>query len=322
MSLSRCHGLIPLALLLGLGFATPVRAADGVVDGAGLFSHDARNKADDAIDDIRRRTRKDLLIETVRELPEARLKDYRDLKTPADRVRFFHDLAEERARRAEVNGVYVLLCRAPAEVEPRRGFFRFLPRKWSESVEPQVIGRAVVVWPSDNNACFPAEDREKLDALFGDIKVAEHNQDKVLLEAVKFAGDELQANVRGAAPVDTFRWTDILWAAAALAGLWAVLGVFRARVVARQRTPAPVPGANQGLVVLYGTTAALWLFETYLAWRHRAATSPALPPAEAPSAAESPADGSMHPDDLRVLGRGAGPWMPEGTEATTGHDHP
>jgi hypothetical protein len=320
MSLRPHHGLIPLALLLWLGLTAPARAAGGVEDGAGLFSRDARLKADDAIEDIRRHTRKDLLIETVRKLPEARLKEYRALKTPADRTCFFQALAEERARGADVNGVYVLLCRAPAEEEPRRGFARFLPRAWGESLEPQVVGHAVVVWPASDDASFPEEDREKLDALFAGIKAADPNRDKALLEAVKFAGDRLHANVRGAPPVDTFRWTDVAWAAAALAGAWGVLGLCRARVAARQGTPAPVPGANQALAALFGTSAALWLFDTYLT--RRGADVP--PPAPPPAAAEPPppAGGIMHPDDLAALDRAPGPWAVQDAEATTGHDLP
>jgi hypothetical protein len=318
MSLRPHHGLIPLALLLGLGLTAPARAAGGVEDGAGLFSRDARLKADDAIEDIRRHTHKDLLIETVRKLPEARLKEYRTLKISADRTRFFQSLAEERARAADVNGVYVLLCRAPAEEEPRRGFARFLPRAWGESLEPQVVGHAVVVWPASDDACFPEEDREKLDALFVGIKAADPNRDKVLLEAVKYAGDQLHANVRGAPPVDTFRWTDAAWAAAALAGAWGVFGLLRARVAARQGTPAP--GANQALTALFGTSAALWLFDTYLARRDAGAVAPAPPPAAAEPA--PPADGATHPDDLAALDRAPGPWAVQDAEATIGHDLP
>ena len=320
MSLRPHLGLIPLALLFWLGPATAARAAGGVVDEANLFSRDARIRTDDAIEDIRRRTHKDLLIETVRKLPEARLKEYRTLKTAADRARFFQDLAEERARRANVDGVYVLLCRAPAEEESPRGFARLLPRAWLESLEPQVVGHAVVVWPASNESCFPEEDREKLDALFAGIRTADRNQDKVLLEAVKFVGGELQANVRGAPPVDTFRWTDVVWAAVALAGAWGVLGVFRARVAARQGTPAPVPGANQPLAALYGTSAALWLSEAVRARRRAGAAAPV--PYRAAAEPTASADGAMPPDDLAALDRRPGPWATEDAEATAGHDLP
>jgi hypothetical protein len=319
MSLCPHHRLVPLALLLGLGLVAPARAADGVEDGAGLFSRAARIKADDAIEDIHRRTHKDILIETVRKLPEARLKEYRALKTPADRARFFQSLAEERARRADVDGVCVLLCRAPAEEEPRHGLSRFLPRAMREQVEPQVVGRAVIVWPASNDASFSEKARDRLDALFADIKPAAHNQDKVLLEAVTFAGDELQANVRGAPPIDTIRWTDAVWAAAALAGAWVVLGAVRVRVAARQGTPAPVPGAEQALAAQFGASAALWLFEAYRAGRRADASASVPPAATEPSHS---ADTEMHPDDLAALGRVSGAWAAEDAEAMTGHDLP
>ena len=92
-----------------------------------------------------------------------------------------------------------------------------------------------------------------------------------------------------------------------------------ARVAARQGTPAPVPGANQPLAAFFGMSAALWLFEAYLARRHSAASAPAPPAAAEPP---PPADGAMHPDDLAALNRGPGLWATEDAEAATGHDLP
>jgi hypothetical protein len=309
--------LMPLALLFCLVPAAPAHAVGGVKDGAGVFGREARLKADEAIEEIRRRTHKDLLIETVKKLPQEKLTEYRALKSQAERSRFFRDLAESRARHWDVDGVCVLLCRVPAE-EPRRGPFDFLRRMTTDLVlTPQVVGQAVIVWPAANDAYFPEDDRRELEARFGKIGLPDHPADKVLLEAVKYAGDELEANARalGAPPINDFRWTDAVWAAAALAGAWAVLGALRARVAVRQGTPGPAPGASQAQAALYGTAAALWLFEAYRARRQGAAAAPAPPAAEPPAG-----DGAMHPDDLAALSRETGPWAAEDAEAATGRD--
>jgi hypothetical protein len=324
MSLCPRRGLLALLPLLCLGLPAPARADADIEDRVRLFSDEARTKARLAIDDIRRRTGKDLFIETANRLPLEKVHEYRALKTDEARAAFFHTLAEQYARRWDVNGVYVFLCRVPAAEEPRPGFFRFVHEKFNELMPPQVVGHAVVVRPAGAEAFFPAEDQAKLNALFGTIKVADHNQDKVLAEAVKFTGDQLEFHARemGAPPPDTFEWTSVLWAAAALTGAWVGLGLLRARVAARQGTPGPVPGANQPLAAFFGAAGVLWLAEAYLAGRSE--TTPAPEPAPAVEAdADAPRpDGPIHPDDLEAIARAPQPWAPEDAEAASGHDHP
>lgn len=328
MSLHPRRGLAPLFLLLWLGLPAAAHALGGVDDAADFFKRETRNKAGDAIEEIRRRTHKDVLIETVNKLPREKLKEYRALKTEAERDRFIRALAEERARRSDVDGVYVLLCSVPAVGEDQPGLFKFVPRAFTELIPPKVVGHAVVVSPSAKDY-FPEEDRAKLDGMFGELKAVDHKQDQVLLEAVKFAGDKLEANARalGAPPPDSFRWTDVLWGAAILAGAWAVLGVARARVAARQGAPGPAPGAGQGLTPLFGAAAGLWLFETYLTRRKEGASPPAPEPAAAepappPEPDAIPPGGPIHPDDLEAITRGTDLRAPEDTEAATGHDLP
>ncbi len=318
MSLRLHRALLALLLLVG-----PARAAGWVKDDAGLFGSTARARADDQIDEIHRRAHKDLVIETINRLSPEQLRQYRDKASDAERAAFFHDLAEKRARTEDVDGVYVLLCRVPAAAEPRKGYFPFIPRKFSELFPPQAVGHAVVVWPASNDAYFPRDARARLDGLFAGMRVADHNQDQVLLEAVRSAGDELEANARtlGAPPAETFHWTDTLWAAAALIAAWVVLGAARARLAARQGTPAaPALGASQALAPLYGTAGAFWLFQAYRARR----AEPAAPvPEPAPEAADVPPDGpAIHPDDREALARGPAAWAPEDAEAATGHDLP
>jgi len=319
MSLGLCRGLMPLILLAGL--AAPAAAASGVEDNAGLFSQDARVRANDLIEEIRSHTRKDLLIATVKQLPAEKMKDYQALKTQAERDLFFRDLATERAQQANVDGVYVLLCRVSVVSDPRRGLVGLLDRVLPDR-RPAVVGHAVVVWPESNDAYFPASDRQALDRTLA--RMGDHNQDQVLGEAVGWARDRLEANARiqGAPPLQSFHWTTAVWAAAGLAVAWAVAGRVRARVAARQGGPALVPGANQVQAPLFGTAAALWLFEAYRA-RRSEPPSPPAPEVTLPPHGDSAApDVAMHPDDLAALARGPDPWASEGTEAAAGHELP
>jgi hypothetical protein len=317
MSLSHCRRLAPLLVVLWLG--GPVRAADGIEDAIGLFSASARDKARDEIEEIRHRTHKDVFIATVNRLTPDELKQYREKTSDTERARFFHELAEKRSASRGVNGVYVLLCRVPAVQEPGKGLFRFIPRRFTELMPPLVVGHAVVVRPAANDAYFPPEDRTRLDQMFADIRVADHNQDGVLLDAVKFTSDELTAHARalGAPPAETIRWTDVLGAALILAAGWVLLGSLRARAVAR--TGTSVPAVNPAMSAQYGAAAVLWLLEAYRA-RRQEAPAPPPPPAEADDM--PPEEPPMHPDDQAALARGPAAWEPENTEAATGHDLP
>jgi hypothetical protein len=322
MSLYPRRGLLPFLVLGWLCLPGPVQATGGIKDGAGFFSADARNKAEDAIDEIHHRTHKDVLIETIRKLPAEKLKEYCALKNDAEQARFFQNLAVEHASRAKVDGVYVLLCRVPAVDEPKQGLFHWPGRVINLVLPPQVVGRAVVVWPPGrNDAYFPQEARAALDDKLRRLKEVDQKKDAILLDAVTFTGAELEANARalGAPPPERFRWTNVAWAAAALVGAWAVLGVVRTRVAARQGTPGPTAGASPVQTALFGTAGAFWLFGAYRAGREESAAAPVPQPAE--PAAEAVPDGPlMHPDDVEALARGPASWAPEETEAATGHD--
>ncbi len=90
-----------------------------VIDNAGIFSSKAEQKADEEIAQIKRRTGKDLLIETFRsaeDAPSALVKKS-DLKNKEGRVRFFKEWALERANTSRVNGIYLLICMKPRYVE-------------------------------------------------------------------------------------------------------------------------------------------------------------------------------------------------------------
>jgi hypothetical protein len=317
MSLYPRWGLLALFVLFWLGLPAAARAEHGVADRAGLFKSSTCSEADELIDDIRRRVHKELLIETLSSnlLSAEEMTEY-GKKDAAGRRQFIRDLAAQRAARRQVNGVYVLICAEPHYEKPRggvSGFFQRIARDVKALAHPEIVGHAVVVWPESNDSYFPEDDRKQLNRILagdtGSSWATEKDRDKILLNAVKFADETLEANARalGAPPADTFHWTDALWAAAALVVAWIVLGLVRARLAVRQGTPGPVPGANTGLAALFGTAGVLWLFAAYQA---RGTEAPA-PPAQEPEAAEPepppeeiPMEGPMHPDDLDAIARG------------------
>jgi uncharacterized protein len=99
-----------------LGSLTPAEASKDsssktfrVEDGAGLFSKEALDKADKKIEDIKRDYDRDLLIETIKEVPENRKTELKDMGEGA----FFRRWARERYKEKGSHGVYVLICKEP-----------------------------------------------------------------------------------------------------------------------------------------------------------------------------------------------------------------
>jgi uncharacterized membrane protein YgcG len=136
-----------------------------VRDEGGFFSADAMRKASEGIAELRRRYGKDLVVETFKEVPDDRKKDYKS----ADRNRFFEAWAKDRAKALGVDGIYVLVCRDPAHLQ-------------------------VIVGEETRKKAFTAQDRERLVELL--LKsFRERKYDEGLLEAVKRVEARLQANV-------------------------------------------------------------------------------------------------------------------------------
>jgi hypothetical protein len=114
-------GFLAVAVALTLaGRAAAV--APQIKDDGKFFSADAVKKANDDIREISRKYDKDLLVETFAGVPEAQ-KEKVAAMSRAERSNFVRAWARERAQANVVHGVYVLVCRSPAqlyvEVTPR-----------------------------------------------------------------------------------------------------------------------------------------------------------------------------------------------------------
>lgn len=104
---------LPLAALVSL--ALPDRAAavaPEILDNAKFFSPDAVKKANEQIREIARKHGFDLLIETFETVPGDQAAKVKDLSTE-ERTKFFQNWSKDRMNHHVVNGVYILICKAP-----------------------------------------------------------------------------------------------------------------------------------------------------------------------------------------------------------------
>jgi uncharacterized membrane protein YgcG len=168
------RALIATVLVAGLAARAPLAAlAAEVKDDGGFFTADAVRKANDEIQEIKRQHKKDLVIETFKAVPAAKLKQFED--TPkSGQDKFFAEWAQERYRTAGVDGVYLLICRNPSKLRVAIG-------------EP-ILKKA-----------FTATDRDKLVELVI-ARLKDKENDKALLDAVAFVHGRLNANL-GVPPV-------------------------------------------------------------------------------------------------------------------------
>lgn len=105
--------LIPVVLAGWLGVADSAWASHGVNDDGKFFSADAVERASQKIKDLFRDYQKDLLIDTVPEIPPSLKAQY----DKEGKKAFFLGWSRKRAEDVKVKGIYVFLCRQPGHLE-------------------------------------------------------------------------------------------------------------------------------------------------------------------------------------------------------------
>lgn len=262
----------PLLALLAL--TAGARAEHGLRDQAGSFGTAARDEANRLMDEFKRRTGKDLLIETFARLPEPEANQIAKTHPASARRQRFQEIAERRAQEAGIDGIYVLLSKQPA-------------------------GHAVAVWPPENDALFPREDREDLDDRFGDIRRLGRNHDADLLTAVQMTISAVESNRRAqaAGPIqDGFHWTDAVLAVAALCGLGLVLHLLRLSRPGFTRRAVEVRTSPDVCAAPSPAAAGYWLYQAIVlsrsGWKPPVEEAPPQPLEPAPvTPLPSPAEG-------------------------------
>lgn len=114
--------LVKLPLFLAtfatlLGTALTARAGTaGIHDNAGFFSEGAKADATSNINDVQRKLKKDVCVETFAEIP-AELRQGINLQDKAAVNRVCDQWSMTRARELMVNGIYVLLIKQPSHLQ-------------------------------------------------------------------------------------------------------------------------------------------------------------------------------------------------------------
>jgi uncharacterized membrane protein YgcG len=163
----------PITLLGCLALCASSVGAAEINDEVGFFSPAAVRQARDEIREIQCQHHKDVLIDTFKAIPAAKLKQFQALSGTAQ-DRFFTEWSQERYRTARVDGIAVLICRNPAKIRV--------------TVGQQVLEKA-----------FPGADRDRLvELLLTRFKAREYDQG--LLDGVSHVHARLNANLGVSAP--------------------------------------------------------------------------------------------------------------------------
>ena len=170
------RGILGTCLLAvcGLGIVSARAVGPEVRDNAGIFSAPAVKQADEAIRNLQRDFRKDLLVETFAGVPDGRTNDY-----ARSREEFFTSFVRERAQAARLDGIYVLVMKEPP------------PHRYRIQVG---VGQATL------KRGFQTGDRDQLVRLL-QSSFREDKYDEGLRTAVAFVERTLRGNLQsGAAP--------------------------------------------------------------------------------------------------------------------------
>jgi hypothetical protein len=226
------------AITVGDGPAPAVR------DQAGLFSAETRQKADEEIGFLQDVYHLDIVVETVVAPPEELRKQIAGMK-PAHAAPLLRAWAAERADQESIKGVYILMCKAPGDVE-------------------------VVVSPEALQQDFTAYDAKRLHSLLRAMKVGPAQvaqRDKKLLAAVVQIREAVRYNLR-----PPFPWLQVSGVLAGVLGLWGVLSLARRRLrTAEPPEPLRLNLFNALLGGMFGTVAAHWIIDTLFVAASRSA---------------------------------------------------
>lgn len=167
-----------LSLLLLIPSLPPVGRHDGVQDDGKFFSADAIQSAERIIGQIQSDEHRDVLIETVAEIPQ----DLRDQFEQKGKTKFFQDWANARAKERGISGVYILICKNPSHLQAAVG-----------NITQQKL--------------FTIADRDELVRVLL-RRFRQHQFDDGLLDAVKFIQQRMNSNsndgtASGSGPVST-----------------------------------------------------------------------------------------------------------------------
>ncbi len=244
--------LIVVALFV-LGISESYARPAAIEDNAAFFSDTAKAEAARDVEVMGRSTNKDLVVETFLEIPDEFKRD----ANLADKVviaRLCERWAVRQAKAKGVNGVYIMLVKAPAHLE-------------------------VVVGNDTQKQAFTLADR---DALVGIMlgKLRAKQFDAALLSGVKFVSSTMRSHLAGGAQTSSPQPRRVMESSASsspsilsiLLGVgvvWIVIGIIRAlfRAGSGASTMSPASGGGGFLSSLmggmFGAAAGMWMYNQF-----------------------------------------------------------
>ena len=228
------------------------------MDNGGFFSEQAKSDASKTIGAMERTYRKDLAIETFKEIP-ANLKEGVNVLDKTAVARICEKWAETRAKQKAVNGVYILLVKDPSHLQ-------------------------VLVGNDTQRLAFTLRNRDELVALMiTDLRA--HRNDEALRRGVDFVATTLRSHAgnrsRSSAPVagNTHRQSGggVNWIVVLLVGglaLWLVVGLIRGLsrgMGGGQAMGQPGYGGGGGgggflsslVGGMFGAAAGMWMYDQF-----------------------------------------------------------
>lgn len=256
--------LATLATMLGTAL-TARAGTSGIHDNAGFFSEGAKADATSNINDVQRKLKKDVCVETFAEIP-AELRQGVNLQDKAAVNRVCDQWAVKRAKELMVNGVYALLVKQPAHLQ-------------------------VTVGNDTQRQAFTLADRDRLVSTMLS-KLRAKDNDGALREGMSYVAATMRGHMTthstsqpSSAPAPVTRYRNEVREEPSSGGSWLVtlliigvvvwlgLALFRALFRGGMSTGgnAMTPGASAGgggfmrsmMGGMFGAAAGMWLYDQF-----------------------------------------------------------
>jgi len=236
--------LVGILVLLAMPGLAPAQSIAEVRDGASLFTADTIARVNKQLQSLRRDYQRDLLIETVKEVPPEVRKALAAANRRQKIARIFANLSEKLAEEHNINGVYILISTQPSY-------------KWVQ----------VTAWPAED-AVLKTWQSEALRRHF--VNKEKHSgPNQALVEMVTELSDFLQVNLRPNSP--SIRWETLVMLIVGLVVVWIVALVIRGRlqeVASADQSTAAAPGPEKVLPGvlggMFGSMAGFWIYDQAL----------------------------------------------------------
>lgn len=245
--------LLILVAIIATNLSTAHGSGAGIIDSAEFFSAAARQEAAKLVTDAARESRKDLCIESIKELPKE-IQSAVGSQNKAGADRLYEQFTVKQAAKNKVNGVYILLVRQPAHIH-------------------------VVVGNETARRVFTMKDKEALlDLMLGHLRKKEF--DEALLKGTRFVTATMKANtLPGISSSDHWPKSDAGWISGGKFGwLGTALIALLAVMLVSRLIGAIFSGGSPGLGGypssgggffgslmggLFGAAAGMWIYDHF-----------------------------------------------------------